>query len=322
MSTGDRAPSAGTPAITVLLPVRNGWPLIEPALRSCLDDLGPGDTVLVLENNSSDRTVAHVTELAGADPRVRLVQTGAAGLPEALNIGIDLATTDLVARMDADDITLPGRFAAQRRAFAEQPDLVMCGTQIKRFVSDPDKSRSVSNHPLGHDEIVDGLLRGRHVVTHASAMISRAAAVAVGGYWSNGLSEDCDFFLRLSRHGRLGNLPLVGYAVRFHGDSVNARRQMEVLLGMRFAAHSYCAGGKSDVDYASFRESVMSHPWRRRKLRLQAISDNLYRSSQIRLLESRHSGLGYLQLAGAGVLRIDKTLARVRQLLSRPRGLR
>jgi glycosyltransferase involved in cell wall biosynthesis len=272
---------------------------------------------LVLENNSSDRTTAHVMEIADEDPRVRLVRTGAKGLPEALNIGIELAKTDLVARMDADDITLPGRFAAQRRAFAEQSDLVMCGTQIKRFVSDPDKSKSVSNHPLDHDDIVDGLIRGRHVVTHASVMFSRAAAVAVSGYWSHGLSEDCDFFLRLSRHGRIGNLELVGYAVRFHGESVNARRQMEVLLGMRFAAYSYCAEGEGDVDYASFRDSVMSHPWRRRKLRVDATSDNLYRSSQIRLLESRFSGLGYLQLAGAAVLRIDKTLARVRQHLTR-----
>ena len=323
MSTGEEAESTeGSSAITVLLPVRNGWPLIEPALISCLDDLEAADTVLVLENNSSDRTVSYVTELAEADPRVRLVQTGAKGLPEALNVGIGLADTDLIARMDADDITLPGRFAAQRRAFAAQPDLVVCGTQIKRFVSDPEKSRSLSDHPLDHHEIVDGLIHARHVITHAAVIFSRAAAVAVGGYWSNGLSDASDFFLRLSRRGRIVNLPLVGYAVRFHGGSVNARHQMEVLLGMRFAAYSYCAGGEADVDYASFKDSVMSHPWRRLKLRLQATSDNLYRSSQIRLLESRHSALGYAQLAGAGVLRIDKTLSRVRQHLSRPRDVR
>lgn len=316
MNVDESPAAADLQRVTVLLPVRNGMPLLPAALTSCLDDLRDDDRILVLENNSTDRTAEYVAQVADADPRVRLIRTGARSLPEALNAGIGLATTQLLARMDADDITLPGRFEAQRRAFAARPELVLCGTQIKRFVHDPDRSESVSRHPLDHASIVSGLLRSRHVMTHASVMFSKTAADQIGGYWTHGLSEDCDFFLRLSRRGQICNLPDVGYAVRFHGASANATHQMEILLGMRFAAHRYSAGDADQLDYGQFREAMMSNPWRRWKIKLEAVSDNLYRSSQIRLLESRRSAIGLLQLGGAGLLRMDKTVDRVLRSVS------
>lgn len=272
----------------------------------------------MLENGSTDQTVPYVSGLAESDSRVRLVRTGASGLAEALNIGIELAETELLARADADDIVLPGRFAAQLAAFREAPELVVCGTQIKRFTHDPTRSVSVTSHPADHDAIVRGLLEGRHVMTHASVVFRRDVARRVGGYWSHGVSEDWDFFLRMSVHGELRNLPVVGYAVRFHGGSLNARRQVDILVGMRFAAHVHQAGDRDD--YIGFRQRLLSHRTGRYRLHMDAWSDNLYRASQIRLLESR-SAVGLLQLAAAAALRPDKTVSRVRRRLGRQRAV-
>lgn len=302
---------SGRAAITVLLPVRNGWPHLEQAVRSCLADLGPDDRLLVLDNGSTDQSVDFAQAMQAGDGRVELVRTGAAGLAEALNVGLEMATTDLVARMDADDVVLPGRFAAQVAAFEEQADLVLCGTQIKRFTSDHSLSSSVSRLPLEHRDIVAGLLGGRHAVSHPTVMFRRKDALAVGGYWRHGVSEDCDFFLRLSRAGTLRNLPVCGLAYRFHGGSLNAERQMDILVGMRYAAATYLEPRDAGPDLATFRAALMSDPRSRIALALSARSDRLYRDAQIRLLESRFSAIGIAEILGAGALRMDKALRRL-----------
>jgi hypothetical protein len=254
------------------------------------------------------------------DARVRFVTTGAAGLAEALNVGIELAQTALLARMDADDLVLPGRFDAQVRAFEAQPDLVLCGTQIKRFTQDPARSRSVSHLPTEHDDIVSRLLHGRHALSHPTAMFRRDAAQAVGGYWAHGVSEDCDFFLRLSRLGRVRNLDDCGLAYRFHGGSLNARRQVDILLGMRYAAATYELPRDAAPDFGAFRATELARPWSRMSLRLSALSDGFYRDAQIRLLESRFSAAGLVELALAAVLRADKAVSRL--VARSPRGSR
>src|SRR3712207_340708 len=96
-------PAAPRQPVTVLLPVRNGWPLLEPAVASCLADLGPDDRLLILDNGSTDATAEFSLRAEREDPRVRFVRTGAADLAGALNAGIRLADTELLARMDADD---------------------------------------------------------------------------------------------------------------------------------------------------------------------------------------------------------------------------
>ncbi|MGY1805890.1 glycosyltransferase family 2 protein [Blastococcus sp. SYSU D00669] len=300
----------------MLLPVRNGWPHIEEALRSCLEDLNTDDRLLVLDNGSTDSTVTFVGRVAAEDARVQLVLTGAAGLAEALNVGLRLADTALVARLDADDVVLSGRFSAQVAALMADPELVLCGTQIKRFVRDVDQSTSVSALPSEHEDIVSALRRGRHALSHPTVMFRREAALRIGGYWTHGVSEDCDFFLRLSRVGKLSNLPVCGLGYRFHGGSLNARRQVDILIGMRYAAATYEQPRESATPYDTFREAILSSPWERFRLRVAAASDRLYRDAQVRLLESRFSAVGGVQLAAAGLLRADKAIERMLRSLS------
>jgi glycosyltransferase involved in cell wall biosynthesis len=285
-------------------------------VESCLADLGPQDRLLVLDNGSTDETVDFALRTAKDDDRLELVRTGAPDLSAALDVGIELASTELLARMDADDVVLPARFDAQVAAFEQRPDLVLLGTQIKRFTTDPDRSTSVSRLPLEHDDIVGALLKGRHGLSHPTVMFRRTAALAVGGYWAHGVSEDCDFFLRLSRLGRVANLPGCGLAYRFHRGSLNARKQTDILIGMRYAAATYLVPRDEAPDLAAFRDDVLASPRSRLALRVSALSDRLYRDAQFRLLERRFSVVGAAQLAGAGLLRLDKGVDRLRRLRS------
>jgi glycosyltransferase involved in cell wall biosynthesis len=269
---------------------------------------------MILENGSSDRTPQYARVVEAGDHRVRLIETGASGLAEALNVGIDLAETPLLARMDADDIVLGGRFAAQAAAFVGYDDLVLCGTQIKRFSRHLERSTSISRFPLDHAQIVAGLLEGRHVLCHPTVVFTRIAALRVGGYWDKGVSEDADFFLRLSRLGRLANLPVCGLGYRFHGSSLNAQRQFDILIGMRLAADTHWLERDQLPDLQAYRDGLLADPRTRRRIKRHALSDTWYRAGQVRLLDSRASLRGLTQLAGAGLLRPGRAAARVRQI--------
>ncbi len=300
----------------MLLPVRNGLPHLRQAVDSCLADMETDDELLVLENGSTDDTPAVLRRVGAEDPRVRVLETGAPNLAQALNVGLWEARHDLLARMDADDVTLPHRFARQVREMAADPRLVLCGTQIRRFSTSIEASRSVSAFPVDHDEIVTGLLRGRHVLCHPSVLFRRQAALEVGGYWPEGLSEDCDFFLRLSRVGRLTNTREVGLAYRYHGDSLNARRQVELLLGMRYAADTYTRDRSTIPSFDEYRAEVLASRTRRVQLRREAFSDSLYRAAQVRILSGEPTVLGHLQLLASGLLRPGRAARRV--LAARP----
>ena len=101
----------GQPHVSVLLPVRNGGAWFALALQSILDQDGCDFELIVIDDGSSDGT----SELLAAcpDARLRVLRREGGGLVAALNAGLELARGDYVARMDADDIALPGRLARQ-----------------------------------------------------------------------------------------------------------------------------------------------------------------------------------------------------------------
>ena len=101
------------PIISVLLPVYNGALTIESAVQSVLTQTVEHFELLVLDDGSTDDTGPIVAELATSDKRLRLITLNHVGLTKTLNRGLTLARGKFVARQDADDISLPSRFAKQ-----------------------------------------------------------------------------------------------------------------------------------------------------------------------------------------------------------------
>ncbi len=109
--------------VSVIIPVLNGVPFIARAVRSALNQTGVQVEVLVADNGSTDGTWSILEGLAAADRRVRPLDASAQrGAGFARNAGLDAATGDWIAVLDADDVMYPTRlerliaFAEQRRA--------------------------------------------------------------------------------------------------------------------------------------------------------------------------------------------------------------
>jgi glycosyltransferase involved in cell wall biosynthesis len=148
------------------------------------------------------------------------------GLGEALRIGVEQCSCGLVARMDSDDIALPGRCELQLLAFDQDHQLALVGGQILEFDGDdPQNSdrRSKRNVPTSYDEI-KAFARYRNPLNHMTVMYRKEAVLAAGNYQDMPMFEDYYLWARMMVNGsRMINLDEVLVYAR-QGSGMYARR--------------------------------------------------------------------------------------------------
>jgi glycosyltransferase involved in cell wall biosynthesis len=110
-------------AVSAIIPTHNRAHLVPRAIRSALAALAPGDEVVVIDDGSTDDTVA-VVEAFG--PPVRLLKLPHGGAGVARNAGVAAARGPLIAFLDSDDEWFPDKIALQREFLERRPDVVYC----------------------------------------------------------------------------------------------------------------------------------------------------------------------------------------------------
>ncbi|HWP00781.1 MAG TPA: glycosyltransferase [Methylococcus sp.] len=210
--------------VTVLMPVFNGEKYVATAIQSILRQTFRDFVLLVIDDGSSDSSVAIVQSFG--DCRIRLVRNREnIGIVETLNRGLDLVETELVARMDCDDVALPERIEKQVAFLEQNADVGMCGTAYELF---HESFRQTIRPPCGHEEIVYGLLED-NVFLHSSVMIRMSVLNAWGLRYDGRYrhAEDYELWTRLSRYTRLGNLPEVLVRYRSHPENISNTNKAE-----------------------------------------------------------------------------------------------
>src|SRR5436305_11764547 len=102
-----------SPAVSVLMPVYNAQRYIAAAVQSILDQTFTDFELIVVDDGSTDRSGDILRGFAARDPRVKLISRPNTGYVVALNEALATATGEFIARMDADDFSLPKRFERQ-----------------------------------------------------------------------------------------------------------------------------------------------------------------------------------------------------------------
>lgn len=215
------------PRVSVLLPVRNGEAFLADALDSVLSQTGPTFEVLVIDDGSTDATPAILA--AYTDPRLRVIRQEGLGLVAALNAALDAARGEYCARMDADDLALPGRFAAQVAALDANPGAVMAHGAARVIDAAGREIGSIATKPQSAAEYQAALLHERSAppIVHPTAMIRRAVLLAMGGYRQSPSCEDHDLWLRLLGKGAFLALPEPLLLYRQHDAGISRERASE-----------------------------------------------------------------------------------------------
>jgi glycosyltransferase involved in cell wall biosynthesis len=125
------ADAGPAPALTVFIPVFNGEAFLDAAVRSVLTQEGPSFELLVVDDGSTDLTPSILAGFAATDSRIRVItNTSNQGASYSANLAIREARGRFLLRLDADDISLPGRHIRQY-AVLLRGDVQVVGGEIE-----------------------------------------------------------------------------------------------------------------------------------------------------------------------------------------------
>lgn len=145
------------------------------------------------------------------------------GLGNALRIGVEQATNEIIARMDSDDISVSNRFEKQIEYMETHPECDSLGGQISEFIDEESNVVGFRKVPCSHTEIFMWL-KGRCPFNHMSVMMRRSRVLACGNYMDWYCNEDYYLWIRMALVGcRFANLPDTLVNVRA-GKDMCARR--------------------------------------------------------------------------------------------------
>lgn len=215
------------PLLTVLMPVYNGASFLQAAIDSILNQSFSKFELLIINDASKDDS-SNIIKL-NADPRIRYIENHKnLGLIGTLNKGLELASCDLIARMDQDDLANAERLAKQYKLFQENKALVAAGTAID-LISESGANVGFVPAYTGDQQIK----RALSVVcpfVHPTMMFKKSAVLQVGGYSESAYAaEDYDLWSRLATVGELTNLdePLLRYRLNPQGMSISLREKQK-----------------------------------------------------------------------------------------------
>lgn len=196
------------------------------AIESMLKQtIPPEQYVIVVDGPISEelqKVVERYRENEGLFTVLELEENG--GLANALNHGLEVCRNELVARMDADDISLPERCERELEYFDANPELVICGCNIDEFYGSPDNVKTSRIVPSTYEEIKK-FMRRRQAFNHPTVMYKRSLVMKCGGYLRLKRKEDFDLFSRMLSKGYYAeNVGESLYLYRVNEDSYKRRK--------------------------------------------------------------------------------------------------
>ena len=212
--------------ISVIIPVYNAALFVEKAVNSALQ-FDEVQEILLIEDKSSDNSLSVCQNLAEKNPKIKLFQhpdKGNHGAGATRNLGLQKATQEFIAFLDADDYWLPNRFNAEKELFKDEKIEGVFGAIGVEFLSEKGKTEfqkkfkdtsltTVKKHAEGKDVFYGllGLKNDFGTFFHLNGLTVRNKSIRKNNLKFNEklrVHQDSDFIIKLAYHSHLksGNI--------------------------------------------------------------------------------------------------------------------
>ena len=211
----------GNPEISVIMSVYNSERFLNQAINSILDQTFSEFEFVIVNDASTDNSRNII--LSYTDSRIKLIDNDTnIGLTKSLNKAIEIAKGRYIARMDADDISLPDRFSVQYDFLEANNDFTLVGSGAY-LINENNNEIGSLNRPFTN-EIIIGHAFFYNPIIHPVVMFRKNTIVEIGAYnIAIKRAQDYDLWLRLIKHGaKICNLPQLLLQHREHDNSIES----------------------------------------------------------------------------------------------------
>ena len=304
------------PEVSVVMPVYNGRKFLDEAILSIRKQTLRDLELIVVDNGSTDGSYDIATLHAEEDPRVRVLRLEHPGVAAALQAGIEAARAPWVARMDADDISLPDRLQRQIDFLAQHPSLGALGTYGWIIGENGKRVGLFRAGPTSVEEFLQKRRENKLIYLLSSSVVfSRDLAIAIGGHRQDyAPAEDVDFWTRIADTHVVLAIPEPLVCYRIHA-SASSTRQLVIQAAHARRARANAARRRAGLPEYSAEEFALlerSDPWYRRLSRFRTVrGQSYYRRGGAMLAVGQPKGL--LWVAVGSLIAPDVVSHKLRQ---------
>jgi glycosyltransferase involved in cell wall biosynthesis len=174
-------------------------------LKSIINQTFEDWELVAIDDFSTDNSHSLLTQFSQKDQRIKVFRNVGSGIVNGLNLGISLAKSDFIARMDADDIMFPNRLSEQMQLMYSNKDLGLVSSLVKHLPSDNQDARGYESYVKWTNEIKSNfeISNSRFIESpfaHPSVIFRKELIHRYGGYRSGNFPEDYELWLRFLKN--------------------------------------------------------------------------------------------------------------------------
>jgi glycosyltransferase involved in cell wall biosynthesis len=222
--------------------VYNGARFLQEAIDSIVDQTFEDWELIVVDDCSTDDTAAILAQAQDRDNRIRVHRLPEnLGATKALNHGARMARGTLIARMDADDVSLPARFDRQVEYLETHPEIAVVGCWVRRL-DENGVVGALHQYPTS-PALIAWSFSFFNSLAHPTVMMRRAALDMDAVYDPEyRLAQDYELFTRLSRRTLLANIPEVLLHYRWWAGNSSRKPAQELAATQIVRRHAQVLG--------------------------------------------------------------------------------
>lgn len=258
--------SESLPLVSVLIPCYNVEKYVVESVSSILDQTYTNIELVIINDCSTDGTAQKLEKLSLVDHRIKLYHNETnLKLIKTLNKGISLCKGKYIARMDADDISLPTRIEKQVDFLEENTDYSVVSTMFYTF-RDGSSKMSLYKNPLKNEELQAALLF-RSAICHPAVMIRKTLFTELSLEFEEGYLhvEDYALWSKAIYCTKMANIDETLLNYRVHKSQISSINELRQVENKKEVFKIHCNKLQIPVDdesidiYASVAECVPKH---------------------------------------------------------------